>query len=173
MTATGHRDFPPDKGGKGGYVPYNKSLIAKARQNRKHPTPAERKLWFEVMQNKRFHHLKFTRQKPLSDYIVDFYCAELMLAIEIDGDSHDAQPQRDETRTRRLNALGIEVVRYMNGEILNNLEGVYEDLLKRVTERRTLLRRPLARLFGVLKHDGPAVTLQDMERAITEGSCDG
>ena len=71
-----------------------------------------------------------------------------MLAVEIDGDSHDAQQQQDETRTRRLNALGIEVIRYTNAEIMNNLEGVYENLLKRVTERRTLLRQPLARLFG-------------------------
>ena len=172
MTVEGHQDFPPDKGGKGGYVPYNKSLTEKARQNRKNPTPAERKLWFEVLQHKRFHQLKFTRQKPLSDYIVDFYCAELMLAIEMDGDSHDEQQQEDETRTRRLNSLGIEVIRFTNAEIMNNLEGVYENLLTRVTERRSVLRRPLARLFGAFKHGGPPVTLQDMDRAIAEGSCD-
>ena len=136
MTVRGFQKIPPDKGGEGGYIPYNKSLTEKARQNRTNPTPAERKLWFEVLQNKRFDHLKFTRQKPLSDYIVDFYCAALMLAIEIDGDSHDEHQRYDETRTRRLNALGIEVIRYTNAEIMNNLEGVYESLLKRVTERR-------------------------------------
>ena len=172
MTVRGRQGFPPDKGGKGGYVPYNKSLTEKARQNRKSPTPAERRLWRRVLRHKQFNHLRFTRQKPLDNYIVDFYCAEFMLAVEIDGDSHDAQQQQDETRTRRLNALGIEVIRYTNAEIMNDLEGVYENLLKRVTERRTLLRRPLARLFGALKHDGPPVTLQDMDRAIAEGSCD-
>ena len=134
MTAQG-KEFPPDKGGKGGYVPYNKALIDKARQNRKNPTLAERKLWFEVLRRERLNRLKFTRQKPLGDYIVDFYCAERMLAIEIDGDSHDARQQQDETRTRRLNALGIEVVRCTNAEIMNNLEGVYQNLLMHVTER--------------------------------------
>jgi very-short-patch-repair endonuclease len=136
MTVRGLPGCPPDKGGKGGYVPYNKSLTDKARQNRKNPTPAERKLWFEVLRDKRFNHLKFTRQKSLGEYIVDFYCAERMLAIEIGGDSHDAQQRQDETRTRRLNALGIEVIRYTNAEIMNNLEGVYENLLTRVTEGR-------------------------------------
>ena len=61
-----------------------------------------------------------------------------MLAIEIDGDTHAEQQQYDATRTQRLNKLGIEVFRYTNTEILNNLEGVYEDLLKRVAERTTL-----------------------------------
>lgn len=60
-----------------------------------------------------------------------------MLAIEIDGDTHAEQQQYDATRTQRLNKLGIEVLRYPNTEILNNLEGVYEDLLKRVAERIT------------------------------------
>ena len=60
-----------------------------------------------------------------------------MLAIEIDGDTHAEQQQYDATRTQRLNKLGIEVFRYPNTEILNNLEGVYEDLLKRVAERTT------------------------------------
>lgn len=135
MTAQGRKEYPPDKGGKGGFVPYNKALTDKARQNRKNSTPAERKLWFEVLRHERLNQLKFTRQKPLGDYIVDFYCAERKLAIEIDGDSHDARQRQDETRTRRLNALGIEVVRYTNAEIMNNLEGVYQSLLKHVTER--------------------------------------
>ena len=128
--------YPPDKGGKGGYLPYNTALTEKARENRKNPTPAERKLWFEVLQNKRLDNLKFTRQKPLDRYIVDFYCSELMLAIEIDGDTHAKQQQYDETRTRRLKTLGVEIVRYTNAEVMNNLEGVYEDLLKRVAERK-------------------------------------
>ena len=87
------------------------------------------------MQNKRLGKFKFIRQKPIDQYIVDFYCSELMFAIEIDGDTHAEQQQYDATRTQRLNKLGIEVFRYPNTEILNNLEGVYEDLLKRVAER--------------------------------------
>ena len=131
----GFQKIPPDKGGKGGYIPYNKSLTEKARQNRKNPTPAERKLWFEVLRHKRFDNLKFTRQKPLDEYIVDFYCAELMLAVEIDGDSHDERQPYDETRTHKLNILGIDVIRYPNAEVMRNLEGVYQNLQKRVAER--------------------------------------
>ncbi len=125
----------PDKGGQGGFISYDKTLTGKARENRKNPTPAEKRLWFEVLRNKRLGKFKFIRQKPIEQYIVDFYCSELMLAIEIDGDTHAEQQQYDETRTQRLNKLGIEVLRYPNTEILNNLEGVYEDLLKRVAER--------------------------------------
>ena len=135
----GGEDDPPDKGGKGGYIPYNPTLVEKARENRKNPTPAEKKLWFEVLQNKRFADLKFTRQKPLDEYIADFYCAELMLVIEIDGDSHTEQAEYDEQRTARLNQLGIEVIRYTNREVLNNLEGVYSDLLERIRVRRQKL----------------------------------
>jgi very-short-patch-repair endonuclease len=127
--------YPPDKGGKGGYIPYNPDLTEKARENRKNPTPAENRLWFDVLQNKRFADLKFTRQKPLDQYIVDFYCAELMLAIEIDGDSHAEQVEYDLQRTAVLNQLGIEVIRYNNNDVLNNLEGVYQDLSGKVEER--------------------------------------
>ena len=130
------QQFHPDKGGKGGYVPYNKTLTEKARKNRKNPTPAEQKLWHEVLQRKRLDNLKFTRQKPLDEYIVDFYCAELMLAIEIDGDTHAGQKQYDEDRTKNLNKFGVEIIRYTNAEVLNNLEGVYQDLHKRISARK-------------------------------------
>ena len=137
--------YPPDKGGKGGsfhsaskggYIPYNKTLTQKARENRKNPTPAEKKLWYEVLGNRQLDNLKFTRQKPLDMYIVDFYCAELMLAIEIDGHTHADQEHYDRRRTENLNRYGIEVIRYTNAEVLNNLEGVYQDLCKRISERK-------------------------------------
>ena len=128
--------YPPDKGGKGGYIPYNKTLTQKARENRKNPTPAEKKLWYEVLGNKRLDNLKFTRQKPLDKYIVDFYCAELMLAIEIDGHTHADQEQYDRRRTENLNRYGVEVIRYTNAEVVNNLEGVYQDLCKRISARK-------------------------------------
>ena len=136
-------DSPLDKGErggstfKGGYIPYNKALTEKARENRKNPTSAEKKLWYEVLRNKQLDNLKFTRQKPLDEYIVDFYCAELMLAIEIDGDTHVEQKEYDQKRTESLNRCGIEVIRYVNAEVLNNLEGVYQDLRERVSERKS------------------------------------
>ncbi len=127
-----NQQHPPDKGGKGGYIPYNQSLTEKARENRKNPTQAENKLWSDVLQNKQFADLKFTRQKPLDEYIVDFYCSELMLAIEIDGDSHAEQVEYDQNRTLKLNQLGIEVIRYTNKDVMTNLNGVYSDLLKKI-----------------------------------------
>ena len=145
------RQFPPDKGGKGGYIPYNKTLTEKARKNRKNPTPAEQKLWHEVLQSKRLDNLKFTRQKPLDEYIVDFYCAKLMLAIEIDGDTHAGQKQYDEDRTKNLNKFGVEVIRYTNAEVLNNLEGVYQDLHKRISARKP----PKSTLSGGLDNYHP------------------
>ena len=114
------------------YVPYNKSLTEKAQTLRKNPTPAEKKLWYEMLQGRRLKGLKFTRQKPLGNYIVDFYCAKLMLAVEVDGDTHAEQKLYDESRTRKLNALGVEVVRNTNSEILHNLEGVHADLIERI-----------------------------------------
>jgi len=119
-----------------GYVHYNPALTEKARENRKNPTPAEKRLWFEALQDKRLGGLKFTRQKPLDEYIVDFYCAELMLAIEIDGDSHAEQAEYDEQRTMRLNQLGIAVIRYGNRDVIENLAGVYDDLTRRLEERK-------------------------------------
>jgi len=138
--------IPPDKGGKGGcssdngaqgnYISYEKTLTEKARKNRKNATPAENALWCKVLQDKQLGSLKFTRQKPLDQYIVDFYCAELMLAIEIDGDSHAEQLAYDQQRTMRLNQLGIEVIRYANSDVLNNLEGVYFDLSRKIAFRQ-------------------------------------
>ena len=118
------------------YIPYDKRLVEKARENRKNPTPVEKKMWFEVLGRKSFQGFKFTRQKPLDHYIVDFYCSKLMLAIEIDGDSHAEQTDYDRIRTERLGQYGIHVIRYTNSDVMQNLEGVYEDLRERMEEFR-------------------------------------
>jgi very-short-patch-repair endonuclease len=59
-----------------------------------------------------------------------------MLAIEVDGDTHARQRAYDEIRTRRLNTLGVEVIRYTNSDVLNNLEGVYQDLCNRISAKK-------------------------------------
>ena len=97
-----------------------------------------------MLQGKRLGNLKFTRQKPLDEYIVDFYCADLMLAIEIDGDTHAGQKQYDQDRTKNLSRFGVEVVRYTNAEVLNNLEGVYHDLCERIAVRKQPPKSPLS-----------------------------
>jgi len=121
------------------FIPYSRSLTKKARENRKNLSKAEKKIWYEILQDKGFDDYKFIRQKPLDNFIVDFYCSELLFVIEIDGDSHSEQEDYDTFRTEKLNKFGIEVIRYTNFEILNNIDGVYDDLRKRVDGRKVKL----------------------------------
>jgi very-short-patch-repair endonuclease len=114
-------------------LPYNKNLVPLARENRRNPTPAETRIWNEVLRKRQLAQFKFLRQKPLDHFIVDFYCSKLGLVIEIDGDSHAETAEYDRERTRVLGAYGLEVVRYTNDEVLRNIEGVYEDLLRRIS----------------------------------------
>jgi very-short-patch-repair endonuclease len=125
----------PDKGRLGGvavFIPYDKRLTALARENRKHPTAPESRMWNEILRMRHFADFKFLRQKPIESYIVDFYCAKLRMAIEIDGDSHAESLSDDLTRTAILNAQGVTVLRYTNSDVMQNLAGVYEDLLSKI-----------------------------------------
>jgi very-short-patch-repair endonuclease len=110
------------------FIPYDKHLVALARANRKQATPAEVLIWNRVLRSRQFAHLKFLRQKPLGCYIVDFYCAEAKLVIEIDGDSHALQADYDQMRTAFLESFGLSVLRYTNAEVMCNLQGVFDDL---------------------------------------------
>ena len=74
------------------------------------------------------HNYQFLRQKPLDKYIVDFFCYELMLAIEIDGESHVHKIEEDQIRQQRLESLGIFFLRFSDHDIKNNIDGV----LKRI-----------------------------------------
>jgi very-short-patch-repair endonuclease len=105
------------------YVRYRRDLRSKARNLRRDPTPAERKLWFEFLST---HPFKFTRQKPLGRYIADFYCAQVQLVIELDGDTHftDSGARYDRGRTASLEREGIRVLRFNNAEVMDQFEGV-------------------------------------------------
>jgi very-short-patch-repair endonuclease len=117
---------------RGGVLPYNKNLTALARENRKNPTPAETKIWNEVLRMRQFAGYKFLRQKPLAGYIVDFYCSELRLVVEIDGESHAESVEYDAERTRVLQSLGLTVVRYTNAEVFQTIAGVYDNLIEKI-----------------------------------------
>ena len=93
-----------------------RNLTPLAREMRKEPTPAEKKLWFNYLRNCPW---KFQRQKPIRQYIADFYCAKLNLVIEVDGGYHNEKEQRelDEVRSVLINELGITVIRFTNEEI--------------------------------------------------------
>jgi very-short-patch-repair endonuclease len=116
------------------FLRYNKKLTALARANRMNPTAAEKKMWSEILRMRQFARYKFLRQKPIAEFIVDFYCSELRLVIEIDGDSHGETVEYDFARTNALNAHGLTVVRYTNEDVLKNIAGVYDDLAQRLSQ---------------------------------------
>ena len=102
-------------------------LLAKARELRKVPTTAEKLLW-ACLRDKQLHNAKFRRQHPLGNYILDFYCHESQLAIELDGGGH-AEPEQqkvDVQRTEWLNEQGVTVIRFWNNEVMENIEGVLQ-----------------------------------------------
>jgi very-short-patch-repair endonuclease len=77
---------------------------------------------------------QFLRQKPLNNYIVDFFCYELMLVIEIDGDSHDYRCKEDQRRQKRLESLGITFLRFSDVDVKRNMEGVLQSIEMRINE---------------------------------------
>jgi very-short-patch-repair endonuclease len=101
----------------------------KARQLRTNQTDAEIALW-KLVRAKRFEGLKLRRQHPIQPYIVDFICPEKKLIIELDGGQHAEAIDYDEKRTRFLESKGYTVIRFWNNEVLTNIEGVYEVLIK-------------------------------------------
>lgn len=109
------------------FLPYNEKLIEKARAMRKNPTPAERKLW-EIL---RTFPLKMWRQKPIDNYIVDFYCPKLKLVIEVDGQGHFTPEAMayDAERTQVLQGYGLRVVRFTNEQVLRDFEAVFEEIM--------------------------------------------
>ncbi|MFA5133917.1 MAG: DUF559 domain-containing protein [Patescibacteria group bacterium] len=96
---------------------------------RKSQTDAERKIW-QMVRNKQICNLKFFRQYGVDKFILDFYCPEKRLAIEIDGGQHTEAVSYDSERTKKINNLGIKVIRFWNNEVLQNIEGVYEKILE-------------------------------------------
>ncbi len=101
----------------------------RSREFRQPLTPAEQKLW-SVLRNRNLGGFKFRRQHPIGHFIVDFYCAEKHLVIEIDGDVHSQQIEYDLTRSDWLQSLGYTVLRYQNQQILHQLDEVAGDIIQ-------------------------------------------
>ena len=112
-------------------------LLELQRQNRKNPTPAEAILW-QAFRGGKLEGLRFLRQKAFGRYIVDFYCAEAGLVIELDGGVHDAPDARayDAERTTELEARGLKVLRFRNEEALSDLPRVLEMIRERIQFKR-------------------------------------
>lgn len=99
-----------------------KAKLECAKELRRKMTPAEKLLWREIRANKLG--VRFRRQQVIAGFIVDFYCHQASLVVEVDGDIHDLQKEEDERREKVLSALGLRVVRFRNDEVGRNLSAV-------------------------------------------------
>ena len=107
--------------------PYNKNLKQLSRDLRYNMTDAEKLLWSKL-RNKQILGLQFYRQKPLLNFIVDFYCPSANLVVECDGNQHftDEGLEADRVRDEALAQLGLKVLRFDNLQILNEIDAVME-----------------------------------------------
>jgi len=110
-------------------IPYNTKLKNLARKLRNDSTFSEILLWSHL-KKKQMRGFDFDRQRPIDKYIIDFYCKDLMLAIEIDGESHYGSEKRDEERDKRLKQLGVTVLRFDDLDLRYNLEKVMNTIEK-------------------------------------------
>ena len=97
------------------------------REMRKEPTDAENILWQELRGHK-LNRLKFRRQHSIDKFVVDLYCREKKLIIEVDGEIHDSQKEKDSLRQKFLEEIGYAVLRIKNEEIINDLKKVLEKI---------------------------------------------
>ncbi len=147
---------------------YKSANLSHAKELRKDMTKEERKLWYEFLQAHSFH---FYRQRPIGNYIVDFYCPKAQLAIELDGSQHfeDAGQKYDAGRTDYLEKQGIQVLRIPNNEIMNNFCGVCEHIDLLLTSQSASLSGPLSGEpdYEIKENAMKKVTIY------TDGACSG
>ena len=113
-------------------IPYNSKLKNLARELRKNSTLAEVLLWQNI--KGKCYGYEFHRQVPLDEYIVDFYCHELRLAIEIDGNTHDYNFENDELRQKKLENMGINFIRFSDWDVKRNMNDVLRSLEFKISE---------------------------------------
>ena len=117
-------------------LPYNKNLKQHSRQLRENMTDAERRLWVKIRM-KQLKGYQFYRQKPIGDYIVDFFCPRAKLVIEVDGSQHFVNEtiEYDRIREDYASSLGLKVLRFTNTEVLKHVEGVVERIEEEMNEK--------------------------------------
>ena len=110
---------------------HNPKLSERANDLRRAPTKEERKLWFDFLRTLPVH---FCRQKTIGNYIVDFYCAECALVIELDGAQHyeEVAEAYDRKRDAYLASLGLTVLRYSDLEFNRNYKNICADILNHI-----------------------------------------
>jgi very-short-patch-repair endonuclease len=105
-------------------------VITLGKALRKRPTDAEQLLWMHLRM-KQMEGLKFRRQHPIENYIVDFVCFENRIIIEVDGGQHAVESNKDGKRDSCLQQFGFKVLRFWNNEVLQNINGVLEIIRER------------------------------------------
>jgi lysyl-tRNA synthetase class 2 len=113
-----------------------------ARNLRRNQTHAERTLWFRL-RDRRLGGWKFRRQFPIDRFTVDFFCADAHLIIELDGGQHAIRSVADAQRTKILEAMGYLVLRYWNNDVMQNTDGVLEDIYAALERHRPEPPHPL------------------------------
>jgi len=113
-------------------IPYNPKLREFARQLRNNSTLSEVLLWKQI--KGKALGVKFKRQVPMLEYIVDFYCQEIGLAIEVDGNIHDFRYLEDAQRQQEIEKYGVIFIRFSNEEIKNNMFSVILSLESKIEE---------------------------------------
>ena len=118
------------------YYGADSNTLRAAHILRKSMTKAEAVLW-KKLREKNVFNTKFRRQHPISIFIVDFYCHEYKLVIEVDGDIHNDEiaSQYDLGRTEVLNKFGLKVIRFTNNQILYNLDSVIKKTQRGIAKR--------------------------------------
>ena len=114
-------------------IPYNPKLKELARKLRNDSTFTEILLW-NYLKKKQIRGFDFDRQKPIDNYIIDFYCKDLKLAIEIDGESHYGKEYKDKIRDKRLNKFAITVLRFDDLDVRYKLEQVLQTIERWIDE---------------------------------------
>ena len=114
-----------------------KTTERRAVSLRKNETPAEKQFW-TLVRNRMMFDLKFRRQHPFNKYIADFYCHELKLVVELDGEVHDLEhvKERDIERERAIKEFGVKVLRFSNDDVFNN-PGMIEVAILELTRLST------------------------------------
>lgn len=106
-------------------IKYNPKLKELARQLRNNSTKSEIKLWQKLKRGQMYGY-DFHRQKPIDNYIVDFFCNKLQLAIELDGYSHEILEvwEKDKVKTKKLNELNIRILRFSDYQVMNDIDNI-------------------------------------------------
>ena len=111
-------------------------IFRNARALRKKMTPSEKIIWNDLLKSKKMLGFKFRRQHAFNRYILDFYCHELKLSIEVDGEIHNDKNQMeyDECRTNQLKEFGITEIRFKNTQVMNDIEKVELKIINVITQ---------------------------------------